>query len=72
MSDKLLEQLAGEMMSVYVGDGQKIPRSFSFFYGDNDNIAPDERIVVTVKRVKTGGRLAGMYQGMAVADFNPT
>lgn len=50
MSDELLKQLAGEMMSVYVGMGEEVPKLYPFTHKDNINIGITERVIITIRR----------------------
>lgn len=49
MSDELLKNLAGEMMSVYVGMGEELPQSYLFSHKDNINIGYRRRVIVSVR-----------------------
>ena len=67
-SELLLEQLAGEMMSVYVGDGIRLPRPYVFQHSANAGIAEDEYVVVIVERRPMDGKVKHLNDLFAVAE----
>jgi len=61
MSDILLEMLAGEAMSVYVGRGIKERRAYVYERADNEGIKEDEYVTVSIERKAKAGRLKDLH-----------